>query len=94
MSLEEATREGHLFLGSGEGVERETVPRFETIRLINEERDYEKDIYRVSKRAVVEDEEWARKKLARMYTKAEMKRIPSEVFDDNWEEEFDEMKKF
>ena len=64
------------------------------MRLINEERDQDKDIFRVSKKSAAEDKEWEKKQLSRMYTKAEMKRIPNEAFDDGWEEEFDIMKKF
>ena len=96
ISFQEAMKEPekHLFLGSGEGVERPIEPAYEFMRLINEERDQDKDIYRVSKKSAEEDKIWEKKQLARMYTKAEMKRIPNEAFDDGWEEEFDIMKKF
>ena len=69
-------------------------PQFEATRLIDEERDYEHDVYRVSKRAIKEDEEWERQQKAKLYTKAEMKRIPTEVFDDNWDFQIDIKKKF
>ena len=84
----------HLFLGSGEGVERPIEPAYEFIRMIDEEKDQDKDIYRVTKKSQEEDKEWEKDQLSRMYTKAEMKRIPNEVFDDDWEAEFDIKKKF
>ena len=42
-------------MGKGDQVTQPVEPRYEYIRLINEERDYDKDNRRVSKRALEED---------------------------------------
>ena len=41
-----------MFMGKGDEVTKPVEPRFEYVRLINEEKHYDKDNRRVSKRAL------------------------------------------
>ena len=84
--LEEAIQREYLKYGQVDE-EIKKAPKLQVLGLRHPEREFdeEEDYLRVGK--IEEDAEWAREREKLTFTDKEMKKIPPEVDDDNWEED-------